>query len=183
MVTTVATAAMTVMAATGATAATAAPTAAAAVPAPVFYWPVPPRRRGMRSIGARANTYSELPFPHIPRYLSTNLNIKIFQYLSHSQHCKITKENYLHISRLSCVAYFCWQCWKMYQTKPATKSIALFLLYLYYLYKPILIILCLTVNQIYDSLFMKHINFCIHTFKFNFNTHTHTHTKTKTTTK
>lgn len=67
MVTTVATAAMTVMAATGATA---APTAAAAVPAPVFCWLAPHRRRGMRSIGARANTFSELPLPHIPRYLT-----------------------------------------------------------------------------------------------------------------
>lgn len=170
MVTTVATAAMIAMTATGATEATAAPTAAAAVPAPVFYWPVPPRRRGMRSIGARANTFSELPFPHIPRYLSTNQpkTSRSFSIFPTFNTAKL---------RLNCVAYFWWQCWKMYQTKPATKSIALFLLYLYYLYKLILIILCLTVNQIYDSLFMKHINFCIHTFKFN------THTKTKTTIK
>lgn len=49
------------MAATIVMAATAAPTVAAAAQAPVIYWRAPHRRRGMRNIGAKANTYSEPP--------------------------------------------------------------------------------------------------------------------------
>lgn len=133
----------------------------------------------MRSIGARANTFSKLPFPYI-----SCANFKLQQDLflfPTSTHCKFDW------SITACAYHICvgsvGKCTKLQNYENNRNKINCLVLIIptiytqIYIYKLILIKLCLTVNQIYDSLFIKHSNFCIHTstFKFNFKLYTHTH--------